>query len=43
MDNAALLIDGGYFLKRRPIVRPDIDSAVPESANISPVLAMAGL
>lgn len=43
MDKAAILIDGGYFLKRLPIVRPDIDSADPESANILPAFAMAGL
>ena len=26
MTKAAILIDGGYFLKRLPVVRPDIDS-----------------
>jgi len=31
MAKAAILIDGGYFLKRLPIVRPDIDSADPEA------------
>ena len=27
MTKAAILIDGGYFLKRLPIVRPDVDPA----------------
>ena len=30
MTKAAILIDGGYFLKRLPTVRPDIDAHVPE-------------
>ncbi len=29
MTKAALLIDGGYFLKRLPTVRPDVDSREP--------------
>ena len=29
MTKAAILIDGGYFLKRLPTVRPDIDSVDP--------------
>ena len=31
MTKAAILIDGGYFLKRLPNVRPDIDATDPES------------
>ena len=30
MTKAAILIDGGYFLKRLPTVQPDIDSGNPE-------------
>ena len=30
MIKAAILIDGGYFLKRLPAVRPDIDVTDPE-------------
>ena len=30
VDKAAILIDGGYFLKRLPSVRSDIDTASPE-------------
>ena len=30
MTKAAILIDGGYFLKRLPTVRPDINARVPE-------------
>ena len=29
MSRAAILIDGGYFLKRLPSVRPDIDASSP--------------
>ena len=29
-EKTAILIDGGYFLKRLPHVRPDIDSSNPE-------------
>lgn len=31
MPKAAILIDGGYFLKRLPAVRPGIDSSDPQS------------
>ena len=31
MAKCAILIDGGYFLKRLPAVRPDIDSADPDA------------
>ncbi|MDE0154728.1 MAG: NYN domain-containing protein [Gammaproteobacteria bacterium] len=31
MGRVALLIDGGYFLKRLPTVRPDIDASDPEA------------
>ena len=31
MAKAAILIDGGYYLKRLPAVRPDVDSADPEA------------
>ena len=31
MVKSAILIDGGYFLKRLPIVRPDIDSDDPKA------------
>ena len=30
IDKAAILIDGGYFLKRLPSVRSDVDTASPE-------------
>ena len=30
MTKAAILIDGGYFLKRLPSVRPDIDDSNPD-------------
>ena len=29
MTKAAILIDGGYFLKRLPVVRKDIDATDP--------------
>ena len=32
MIKVAILIDGGYFLKRLPAVRPDVDSTDPEEA-----------
>lgn len=31
MVKSAILIDGGYFLKRLPVVRPDIDSNDPKA------------
>ena len=31
MTKAAILIDGGYFLKRLPHVRPDIDASNPDA------------
>ena len=31
MTKAAILIDGGYFLKRLPSVRPDIDDSNPDA------------
>ena len=31
MTKSAILIDGGYFLKRLPTVKPDIDSADAEA------------
>lgn len=31
MTKSAILIDGGYFLKRLPTVRPDVDPANPEA------------
>lgn len=37
MTKTAILIDGGYFLKRLPVVRPDVDAtdadAVARSVN----------
>jgi len=35
MIKAAILIDGGYFLKRLPTVRPDIDASKPEAVALS--------
>ena len=35
MIRAAILIDGGYFLKRLPVVRRDIDTADPD-AGVAP-------
>ena len=31
MINAAILIDGGYLLKRLPTVRPDVDASDPDA------------
>lgn len=31
MIKAAILIDGGYFLKRLPVVRRNIDAADPDA------------
>ena len=31
MIKTAILIDGGYFLKRLPLVRPDVDATDPEA------------
>lgn len=31
MIKTAILIDGGYFLKRLPVVRRDIDTADPDA------------
>ena len=31
MAKSAILIDGGYFLKRLPVVRPDVDPTDPEA------------
>ena len=33
MSKAAILVDGGYFLKRLPATRPDVDQT---SATLSP-------
>lgn len=33
MIKAAILIDGGFFLKRLPAVRPDIDSTDPDEVT----------
>ncbi len=35
MTKVAILIDGGYFLKRLPTVRPDIDTGNPEDVDRS--------
>ena len=35
MDKAAILIDGGYFLKRLRTVRPDIDESDPNKVAVS--------
>ena len=35
MAKCAILIDGGYFLKRLPVVRPDVDSTDPETVGRS--------
>ena len=35
MTKAAILIDGGYFLKRMPAVRPDIRVDDPEDVALS--------
>ena len=35
MAKAAILIDGGYFLKRLPSVRPDVDNADVEAVVAS--------
>ena len=31
----AILIDGGYYLKRLPVVRPDVDATDPEAVGRS--------
>ena len=35
MAKCAILIDGGYYLKRLPVVRPDIDATDPEAVGRS--------
>ena len=35
MIKTAILIDGGYFLKRLPRVRPDVDATDPEAVGQS--------
>ncbi|MDE0049655.1 MAG: NYN domain-containing protein [Rhodospirillales bacterium] len=35
MNNAAILIDGGYLLKRLPAVRPDVDASDPDAVATS--------
>ena len=35
MIKTAILIDGGYFLKRLPRVRPDVDATDPETVGQS--------
>ena len=35
MTKAAILIDGGYFLKRLPVVRKDIDATDAEAVGRS--------
>ena len=34
MIKAAILVDGGYFLKRLPAVRPDVEGNDPEVLKI---------